>query len=151
MIWESLGKYRDYGLLVIRLGFGLGFLHYHGWRKLVRGPDFWAEHGDAMAHFGITFGYTFFGFLSAFIESIGGLLFAAGLFFRPVCVLMLLNMVVAATGHYVTGAGNPGHAVKNAFLFLGLTATGAGTYSLDTLIASKWRRTGTQTPRPVAG
>lgn len=30
MFWNTMEKYRDAGLLVVRLGFGLGFLFYHG-------------------------------------------------------------------------------------------------------------------------
>lgn len=137
MLWNALGRYRDVGLLIVRIGFGLGFLHYHGWRKLMGGPEVWAEQGDAMAMFGITFGYPFFGFVHAFVESIGGLMFAAGFLFRPICVLAFVNMVVAATGHYVSGRGNPGHAVKNGFLFLGMFFVGPGRYSVDHWIAQR--------------
>lgn len=133
----AVGKVRDVGLLVVRLGFGLGFLHYHGWRKLLGGPEVWADRGEVMGLFGIHFGHTFWGFVHSLSESIGGLLFAVGLFFRPVCVLLLLNMVVASAMHYITGRGSPAHATKNAFLFAGMALVGPGRYSVDAWLARR--------------
>jgi putative oxidoreductase len=134
MIWKGLEKYRDVGLLVIRIGFGAGFLFYHGWGKLTSGPERWAQVGGAMEHFGIGFGHTFFGFLAAFSESFGGLLIALGLFFRPVCALLFVTMFVAMVSHYASGRGSPAHAAKNMFVFLGLIFVGPGKYSLDAMI-----------------
>lgn len=137
MIWNALEKYRDAGLFIIRLGFGLGFIFFHGWGKLVGGPERWAQIGGAMEHFGIGFGHVVFGFLAAFAESIGGLLIAAGLFFRPISAMLCFTMVVAATRHIVTGQGSPAHAFKNAFLFLGLILVGPGAYSVDAWLAER--------------
>lgn len=142
MIWNSLEKYRDAGLLVVRLGFGLGFLFYHGWGKLTGGPERWAGVGSAIENLGIGFGHTFFGFMAAFSESIGGLLIALGLFFRPVCALLWFTMVVAAINHYASDRGSPAHAMKNSFLFLGLLFVGPGKYSLDAMINQKRQANG---------
>jgi putative oxidoreductase len=142
MIWNALEKHRDAGLLVLRLGFGLGFLFYHGWGKLTSGPERWAQVGGARENFGTGFGHTFFGFMASFSESIGGLLIALGLFFRPACVLLFFTMFVATVNHYATGRGNPGHSAKNAILFLGLLFVGPGRYSLDQWIADRKRREG---------
>jgi len=137
MVWSSLEKYRDVGLLIVRIGFGMGFLFYHGWGKLTGGPERWAAVGGAMEHLGIGFGHTFFGFMAAFSESVGGVLIALGLFFRPACALLAFTMFIAATQHYVTGRGNPGHAVKNLFLFVGFVLIGPGKYSLDAVIDAR--------------
>jgi len=136
MIWNGLARYRDLGLLLLRLGVGLGFIYFHGWAKLSGGPERWAGIGSAVELFGIGFGHTLFGFLAAFSESVGGLLIALGLFFRPAAALLLTTMIVATTRHIVTGQGTPAHAFKNAWVFVGLLFVGPGKYSVD----DWWRR-----------
>jgi len=134
---DTLEKYRDAGLLVLRLGFGLTFFWYHGWAKLTGGPERWAGVGGAMENFGIGFGHTAFGFMAAFAESIGALMFAAGLFFRPVSMLLAGTMLVAAAQHIMSGQGTPAHALKNLFVTSGLAFVGPGKYSLDAVIRNR--------------
>lgn len=130
-------KYRDLGLLVVRLGFGIGFVWFHGWAKITGGPELWAGIGGAMENFGIGFGHTFFGFMAAITESVVALMFAAGFLFRPACLMLASVMLVAATQHIVTGAGTPAHAVKNLFLFVGFALIGPGKYSVDAMRRGK--------------
>ena len=127
----------DLGLLILRLGFGLGFLHYHGWDKIVGGPERWEALGGAMARYGITFWPTFWGFLAAFSESFGAVLIATGLFYRAACYLLAFTMLTASIGHFVTGNGTPAHALKNLFVAVGAGLIGPGRYSLDAWWASR--------------
>lgn len=133
-------RWVDAGLLVVRLGFGLGFLYFHGWSKLTGGPEQWAQVGSAVEHLGIGFGHTTFGFLAAFAEAVGGLLIAVGWLFRPAALLLVGTMFVAWVMHVVTGNGTPAHAFKNMWIALGLALIGPGRYSVDHWLA---RRRGT--------
>jgi len=130
MASNGLGKRADLGLLIARLGFGLGFFWFHGRPKLTD-PERWAATGRAIRHFGITFAPEFWGLLAGIAEGIGGILVAAGLLFRPAVVAIFAVMVVATVNHIVTGQGSPAHAFKNAWLFAGLFFIGPGRYSLD--------------------
>ena len=130
-------NWTDLGLLLIRLGFGLGFIYFHGWSKLVGGPERWASVGSAVENLGIGFGHTFFGFMAAFAEAIGGLLFAVGFLFRPAAILVVITMFVAWVMHVSTGQGNPAHAFKNLWVALGLAFIGPGRYSVDAWLARR--------------
>jgi putative oxidoreductase len=127
----TLDRYRDAGLLVARLGVGIGFLYFHGWPKIAGGPRAWSRTGEAMANLGIPAGYEAFGLLAGLGEGLGGLLFALGLFFRPAALWLLSVMVVATVEQYSRPMPAPEHAIKNAFLFAGLFLTGPGRFALD--------------------
>jgi len=137
MVWSSLDRYRDAGLLVARVGFGVGFAWFHGLPKLRGGPERWAGIGEAVGHFGIGFGHEWWGLAAALAESVGALMFAAGLFFRPAALALATVMLVATTTHLVTGEGSPAHALKNAWLFAGFVLAGPGRYSVDHLLARR--------------
>lgn len=129
---SNLGNYKNFGLLVIRLGLGAMFI-FHGLPKLEGGPEAWKGIGSAMANVGITFWPVFWGFMAALIEAGGGVLLILGLAFRPVCILMLINLIVAAMFHFHKGDGWMGaaHAVEDAIMFAGLIFIGPGKYSVD--------------------
>jgi putative oxidoreductase len=137
MVWNSLDKFRDAGLLILRLGFGLGFTYYHGWSKLIAGPERWESLGGSMSRMGIEFWPTFWGFMMAFAESIGGIMIAVGFLFRPICLMLGFGMFVAWLGHVVSGNGTPAHAFKNMAVLLGATLFGPGAYSVDAWLSSR--------------
>jgi len=132
MILNFLSRYRDLGLLVLRLGLGAMFIA-HGGPKLMGGPERWAALGKAMGNFGIDYAHTFWGFMAAFAEAGGGVLLMLGLFTRPACFLLLATMVVAARHHLVKGDGLMGasHPIESAIVFLSLIFIGPGRYSID--------------------
>ncbi len=134
---KAIYKHLDLGLLIARIGIGAGFIYYHGWDKLVGGPERWEGLGGAMARFGIEFWPTFWGFMAAFTESIGALLILFGILFMPMSLLLAFTMLVAWIGHVVSGNGNPGHSFKNMMVLLAFVFTGPGKYSVDAWLAAK--------------
>jgi putative oxidoreductase len=125
--------YRDIGLLILRVGFGLAFFWYHGYPKLAGGPQVWMAIGEAVSNVGITFGYTAWGFLAGLVEAVGGLLFAAGVLFRPACLALLIVMVMATIEQFGRPMPVPEHALKNAFVLAGMFLVGPGRHSLGRL------------------
>lgn len=129
----ELERFRDHGLLAMRVGIGLMFAIVHGWPKLIGGPERWAKLGGAMKSFGIDFAPEFWGFMAAFAEFAGGIALALGLLTRPFLALLIVTMVVAAVKHLAAGDGLKGssHSIEVGFAFLGLFFTGPGKLSLD--------------------
>ena len=77
MILRSLSKYRDTGLLILRILIGLSFLA-HGLPKLTAGPELWIKLGKSMEFLGVFSYPLFWGLVSALTESIGGFLLLIG-------------------------------------------------------------------------
>lgn len=132
MILSWLERYRDVGLLLLRLGLGAMFV-WHGAPKLMRGPEAWTQIGGAMANFGITAAPVVWGFAAALAEMGGGLLLILGFATRPACFFLLVTMIVAATHHLAAGDGLAGasHAIEVGIVFLALIFVGPGRFSID--------------------
>lgn len=138
MFLNFLGKYREGGLLFMRIGLGLIFM-MHGIPKLIGGPTVWRGLGKALGAIGIHFAgplsslTTFFGFMAAFAEGVGGALLILGLFFRPACLLLTFTMIVATMMLVRKGEPFPtySHPLKMAVVFIGLMVVGPGKYSVD--------------------
>lgn len=132
MILTALSKYKDFGLLFLRIGIG-GMFIFHGAPKMFGGPEGWERIGASMAIVGIKFVPVFWGFMASFSEFIGGICIILGLFFRPVCILLTITMTIAASGHLSRGEGlrRAAHAIENGIVFLSLIFIGPGKYSLD--------------------
>lgn len=133
MVFTWLSKYRDFGLLLLRVGLG-GMMIMHGWSKLVGGPEVWTKLGGAMHHLGISFLPAFWGFMAAASESVGGALLVIGFLFRPATALLFCTMAVAALMKYRTGDGaflEWAWPAEMAIVFLSLLFIGAGRFSVD--------------------
>ncbi len=132
MILRFLDKYRDIGLLILRVSIGIMFM-IHGMPKLIAGPEKWVMLGGTMKSLGVGFAPMAWGFMAALSECAGGLLLALGFFTRPACFCLLSTMIVAASMHI--SKGDPfvaySHAVEAGILFLSLIFIGPGKYSLD--------------------
>ena len=138
MAQKLLYKYRDEGLLFIRVGLGIMFI-MHGFPKMAGGPEQWAGLGMAMGNLGITFAPAFWGFMAAFAELVGGACLLLGLMFRPACALLTFTMIVATLFHLNNGDGIMGssHAIEAFIVFFGLIFVGSGKYSIDFFLKKK--------------
>ncbi|MDX9710584.1 MAG: DoxX family protein [Trichloromonas sp.] len=128
-MWSVLGRYRDFGLLVLRLGVGAMFL-FHGWPKLMGGPVKWESLGTAMGYLGVHVIPVLWGMMAALSEFFGGACLILGVVFRPACLLLLGTMAVAATMHLQRGDGLQvaSHAIELGFVFFGLLFIGPGRF-----------------------
>ena len=137
MVLRFLDKYRDIGLLILRVGIGVMFI-MHGLPKLTGGPEKWEMLGGTMKSLGVGFAPMVWGFMAALSEFAGGLLLALGFFTRPACFFLLATMIVAMSMHI--SKGDPfvaySHAMEAGILFLSLILIGPGKYSLDDQIRS---------------
>jgi putative oxidoreductase len=129
---SSLSKYRDTGLLILRVGLGICFI-MHGYPKLAGGEQMWGKVGGAMSMLHIDFGHSLWGLLAAVAETLGGLLLILGFLFRPACVFLTITMIVAAAAHLTKGEGFNGasHAMELAIITFSLLFIGPGKYSAD--------------------
>ena len=126
------------GWLIFRIGIGISIL-LHGIPKLTGGVEMWTYIGGSMSLFGITFAPAFWGFMAAVAESVGGLLFALGLFFRPAALMLAGTMMVALATHLAAGDDFMvfGHALDLLIFFAASILIGAGKYSLDARLMPK--------------
>jgi len=131
-LFSNLGNYKNFGLLIIRLGLGAMFI-YHGLPKLMGGPHKWEGLGTATNYVGIHFLPMMWGLLAAATETFGGFLIVLGLVFRPVCLLLVIDLVIAAIFTYDKSGSflDATHAIEDAIMFAGLLFVGPGKYSVD--------------------
>lgn len=131
-------KYRDIGLLILRVGLG-GMYLTHGVPKILAGPEKWEKLGMAMGNIGIDFYPVFWGFMASFSESVGGLFLMLGLFTRLAASLLAFTMAIAAISHLSRGDGIKGasHAIENGIVFLSIIILGSGKYSIDGWLESR--------------
>ena len=131
-LFSKLGNYKNFGLLLIRVGLGIMFI-YHGFPKLMGGPHRWEELGKAISYAGVHFWPMLWGLIAALVETIGGFLLIIGLAFRPVCLLLVINLLVATLMQLKSGGNllDASHAIEDALTFAGLLFLGPGKYSVD--------------------
>ena len=136
--------------LFLRLAVGFGFVA-HGWAKLVRGPEHFAELLKVLH---VPFPHLM-AWLSVGTELLGGLALLAGLLVSLVSIPLIGTMLVAQFTihiHYGYSSvktigltaqgpifGPPGYELNTIYIagLLVLIILGAGRYSLDALIFKK--------------
>ena len=139
MIWSSLSKWEPQALSVLRIVSAFLFMA-HGTQKLFGFPA--GAQPGARPPLGSTMG------VGALLEFVGGLLLLFGLFTRPVAFILSGMMAVAYWQFHAPSAWWPVQnqgvpSVLYCFLFLYMSARGAGEWSLDALIR---RRRGQASP-----
>src|SRR6202012_2287639 len=98
-LFSKLGNYKNFGLLIIRIGLGIMFI-YHGYPKLLGGVKMWTQLGESTKYIGIHFLPAMWGLLCAIVETLGGVFLIIGFSFRLACLLLIANLVVAAIAQY---------------------------------------------------
>ena len=132
MFLSSLTKYREFGILILRVGYGVMFM-VHGVPKLMGGVEMWKGVGAAMGNIGVGAYPAVWGFLAACSESVGGACLVLGLAFRPACIFMAFTMSMATLYHFKKGDDIQiaAHAIEAGIVFLSLIFIGPGKYSID--------------------
>jgi putative oxidoreductase len=130
-------KYRDYGLLVLRLGIGLMFVLVHGLPKVRGGIQMWTSLGRVFNRIiGVEFIPAFWGFMATLSEFGGGICLLIGILFRPACALMLFTMLIVVIAQFRGGYGFSGasQALELGSALLSLLLTGPGKLVLPNVI-----------------
>ncbi|HHO52864.1 MAG TPA: DoxX family protein [Deltaproteobacteria bacterium] len=130
--WSGLGRYRDLGVAIVRIGLGL-MMMVHGWPKVAGGAAKWEGLGRAMGAVGIDFAPIFWGAAASFTEFFGGALIVIGLATRPAAALMVFTLFIASASHLNAGDGIAGasHAIETGLGFFALLFVGPGSLSVD--------------------
>lgn len=135
VIFEQGMLYQDYFILMLRVVSGLYFMK-HGIglfdQESIKGFADW---------FGDTYSAPFpmlMSYLRHGIEFLGGLMLIIGLFTRISAFLIFLTMLVAILTVHAQDFTSKGElAVIYVFVMLTLVSTGAGRFSVDSIIFSK--------------
>jgi putative oxidoreductase len=126
-----LAKYREAGLLLIRVSLGLLFILYAA-PTLIGGPKAWAHFGAGAGHFGLHSYFQFWGFIGSLLGCLGGVLIIFGLFFRIGILLVLVLAIGYAIAVYKgTGFRGALPSIEMCFVLAGLLFIGPGKYSVD--------------------
>ena len=131
MRMQWLAKYREGGLLLMRLALGVFFIILTG--PVLLSDSRWSGFGSAIKNLGLNSHFQFWGFLGALAGCLGGVLMIFGLFFRPGVLLVLMITIVHTlgaldrSGSYRATLG----AIELCLILLGLLFVGPGKFSVD--------------------
>ena len=129
---QFLGKYRETGLLLLRVSIGIIFILICA-PVLFAGDRRWAQFGSAMRVFNFHAHLDWWGFLGALTGCIGGVLLVLGLVFRLgvlfAFIVALVNAIaVSRHGHTIADRIGP---LEMVVILLCLSFIGPGKYSVD--------------------
>lgn len=128
---QFLGKYRETGLLLIRVSVGLIFIVLLG--PVLWNPGSWERIGSAMRHLDFHSHFRFWGIVGALLGCTGGVLMVLGLFFRIGVLFALIVTVVHLIALWSARGGLYPRlpALEMSILLLSLLLVGPGKYSVD--------------------
>jgi putative oxidoreductase len=126
-----LAKYREFGLLLIRVSIGILFILYTA-PALMGGPSAWTHFGVGARNWGLHSHFQLWGFLGALFGCVGGVLLIFGLFFR----LGVLLLLILAIGHAIGVTKGASFrlalpSIEICFVLAGILFVGPGKYSVD--------------------
>ena len=129
--------YKNLGLLILRLGIGGTMLAFHGYGKLIGGPETWEQIGSNMRYLGIDMMPMLWGLLAALAEFFGSILIMFGVLFRPAALALAFTMFVAVMRHLSLPSGAAGagwsaasHAMELFFVYCMFLLVGPGRYRI---------------------
>lgn len=150
----SRKNYHLYGPLFLRLIIGFGFMA-HGWAKLSKGTP--AGFEKLLTQLGVPLPHLT-SWIASLVEVFGGLAILLGCFVGAAAIPLIVTMLVAMfTIHINYGFssiktigltpqgpvfGPPGYEINLLYIagLISLITTGAGVFSIDSLLASKRTR-----------
>ena len=138
-----LNTLQPWGVFLLRLVLGVAMI-YNGWDKVYPEGGFHAGHStitalDHFCKFVVTLGLPYWlGYVSAFVEVVGGLCLILGLFTRFFGLLIAGNMLVAiATVNRHHGYTGSQYSIALTAIALVLLLTGPGRWALDRRLGLK--------------
>lgn len=132
---EWLDERKEYGIFWIRLTIGVRLIH--GTADNVLSGAQMLEFRDFLEKLGTPFPL-FSAHLSVYAQLICGVLFIAGLFFRPAAFVMVINFICAMLiAHRTGGYGPAGPALIMLFTSLGFLVHGPGKLAVDGWLARR--------------
>ena len=131
MRMQFLAKYREFGLLLLRVSLGAIFIIVVG-PVLMGGNGAWSRFGSGVRVLGFHSHFGIWGFIGALFVCLGAMLMIFGLFFRLGVLLCLavavLYALTASRSGGVHGAMLP---VELCVVLLSVLFIGPGKYSVD--------------------
>ena len=127
-----LAKYREAGLLLMRVSIGVLFVILTG-PVLLGGASRWRAFGGAIRNVGLHSHFQLWGFIGALAGCVGAALMIFGLFFRPGVLLVLVITVIHTLGA-LDRSGTlraPLGAIELCLILTSLLFVGPGKYSVD--------------------
>ncbi len=129
---KFLGKYRETGLLLLRVSIGLIFILICG-PVLLSGQHSWAQFGSTMRALNFHAHLAWWGFAGALAGFVGGVLMVFGLFFRLGILFAFLITLVEIVAVFGSRSSFQTRLlpIEMAIMLVSLSFIGPGKYSVD--------------------